>query len=449
MKKNLILLTGAAVFVALFYNREPGLNLALFALASWLAVFLTTKKENHTKTYWWLTAALVVAAGSFAWYGDPASFLAVFFVLILMVCKAHQPLLTILLVPFAGLINFASFIFRAPVLTNWLPVNNLLTAAFYKKVIYYFIIPGALAAGFLLIYSSSSELFQSFFYINWNADFLQIGFLTALGFFFMFCFVHYWTPAQLLMINDRLSDHFSGAYAGQNRPDAGFYRKSAEISLIVLNIIIAFFIGTYCIEQFGRAHSENSLSSALHERVYLLIFSIAMAVFVILLFFRGQLNFTANAQLLKKAAFTWIALNCLLLIVVGFKNSQYIAAYGLTFKRLGVYGFLLLSAIGLAFTTLKIKHKKTNSYLIARMAWASYTVLVIGAAINWSWVVTRYNLDHAKTFDLSYAKSLPFNKQLLFDSGQLTKEALSQIRSDHQQRPFLSQNLYYTTLKAY
>ncbi|WP_300598606.1 DUF4173 domain-containing protein [Niabella sp.] len=450
MKKNLVLFLGVALFVALFYNQGPGLNLSFFAILSWSAVFLTTRKENHTALFWWLTGALGIAAGAFAWYGDPVSFLAVFASLALLVCKAHEPVMHVLLVPFASAANFISFIFRAPVLTGWLPVNGLLTVNFYKKAIYYFLVPGALAVSFLVVYSSGSSLFQSFFHINWNADFLQIGFLTTLGFFLMFSIVHYWAPSKLTAISRKLKDHFPGTAprqsAGWLAVDAGFYQKSAGISLIVLNIIVAFFITTYCIEQFGNGTTGNTLSNELHERVYLLIFSIVMAIFVILLFFRGILNFTSNTGQLKKYAYIWITLNLLLLIVVTLKNNQYVGAYGLTFKRLGVYFFLLLCSIGLFFTFLKIKNKKTNTYLVGRMVWAGYTALVIGASINWSWIVTKYNLEYQKTFDREYANSLSFNKQLLYDTGLLTKEALLQLQHQHQVHPLLSQNLYYTTL---
>ncbi|WP_018629830.1 DUF4153 domain-containing protein [Niabella aurantiaca] len=455
MKKNLVLLTGVAAFVALFYGQEMGLNFSLFALLLWLSVFLTTPKEHHTATFWWLTAALGAAAGAFAWYGDPVSFLAVFATLVLVVCKAHQPSLSILLTPFAGFLNFASFIFRAPILTNWLPVNNLLTANFYKKAIYYVLIPGGLAAGFLIIYSSGSELFGSFFHINWDADFLQIGFLSALGFFLLFCFVHYWSPSQLSMINNKLNDHFSEEYRRrlqeQQSTDTDFYRRSAEISLIILNTIVLFFIVTYCIEQFGSKNTDSSLSSELHERVYVLIFSIVMAIFVIMLFFRGALNFTAKAELLKKSAFTWILLNAALVFVVVLKNNQYVTAYGLTFKRLGVYLFLLLSAAGLLLTTLKIKNKRTNTYLIARMIWVGYATLVTGVVINWSWIVTRYNLEYQTTFDTEYALSLPYNRRLLYDTkiNQETPDKkapfLQQIETE-KKRPLLSRRLYYQFL---
>ncbi|MCF3109738.1 DUF4173 domain-containing protein [Niabella sp. CC-SYL272] len=456
MKKNLVLFLGVAIFVALFYNREPGLNCSLFTLLAWLAIVMTTKKENHNTTFWWLTAALGIATGAFAWYGDPVSFLAVFASLAALTCKAHQPAIHVLLIPFAGAVNFISFLFRAPVLTGWLPVNGIFTATFYKKAIYYFLIPAALAAIFLVIYSFSSDLFQSFFYINWNADFLQIGFLTALGFFLMFCFVHYWAPSQLFLVNNKISDHFQEAYRfsleDRQHPDAGFYRKSAEITFILLNILVLFFIVTYCVEQFGNKNTGGSLSSALHERVYLLIFSIVMAILVIMLFFKGGLNFDTKARLLRNSAYTWILLNLFLAGVVALKNNQYIEAYGLTFKRIGVYIFLLLCIAGLLFTILKIKNRKTNAFLAGRMLWVFYTTLIVGCVVNWSWIVTKYNLEHQPSFDIDYALSLPYNRQLLYNTKirQTTPDKktpfIEHIEAE-QKRPLLSKTLYYQFIK--
>lgn len=456
MKKNLVLFVGIAVFVALFYNREPGLNFSLFAILAWLAIVITTKKENHNATFWWLSAALGIATGAFAWYGDPVSAFAVFASLVALTCKAHQPVMNVLLIPFAGAANFISFIFRAPVLTGWLPVNGIFTTTFYKKAIYYFLIPALLAAVFLVIYSSSSDLFQSFFYINWNADFLQIGFLAALGFFLMFCLVHYWAPSQLFLINNKLNDHFQEAYRlslqDQQHPDAGFYRKSAEISFIMLNILVLFFIVTYCVEQFGNKNAGGTLSSALHERVYLLIFSIAMAILVIMLFFKGRLNFDIKARLLRNSAYTWILLNLFLAGVVALKNNQYIEAYGLTFKRIGVHIFLLLCITGLLFTILKIKNRKTNVYLASRMLWVFYSTLVIGSVVNWSWIVTKYNLEYQQSFDIDYALGLPYNRQLLYNTKirQETpdkKTPFIQHIEAEQKRPLLSKILYYQFIK--
>ncbi|MBZ4190187.1 DUF4173 domain-containing protein [Niabella beijingensis] len=451
MKKNLFLLAGTVLFAFLFYNQEMGLNFSLFAIFIYTAIRSSAPAIRRAPFSGWLTAALAVTVGTFTWYGGPLPFLTLFATLVLIACRAYAPSMHMLLVPFSGALNFASFIFRAPLLATWLPLKTLSLGQFYKKVIYYFLIPGTLAVVFLIVYSSSSSLFLSFFRLNWNPDLFQIFILSGVGFFITFSLLHYWVPDMLLEYNNRIQDHFSDTAAetgtDPKSADAAFYRKSAEISLIVLNVLITGFIVTYCIEQFEKSPSGN-LSKELHERVYLLIFSILMAIAVIMVFFQGKLNFDKKNRALKDYAFLWIGLNAVLILVVVLKNNQYVTAYGLTFKRIGVYIFLLLTALGLWFTMLKIKHRKTNSYLLSRMVWTGYTALVIGCAVNWSWIVTKYNHSKQSTWDIDYVKDLPYNKQLLYDiymkdAAPEEKQQFLQTIETEKNRPLLSRHLYY------
>lgn len=450
MKKNVALFAGVGLFVALFYNQGVGLNLSCFALSSWVFLYITAPKENRSSSFWWLSVALWFSVGAFAWYGDFISFVAIFCTLVIITARLYDPGMNLLLIPFAGGINFASFIFRAPFIYNWLPLKYGLTQDFYKKALYYFLIPAALTTGFIIVYASSSSLFQSFFYINWDINFFQLAFLLALGFFLMFSFMHYWVPDLLSKQGKYLHDRFApsfGRFAASHKiPDIEFYRKSGQITLIALNVLVIFFIITYSVEQFGGRAGNTTLSESLHERVYLLIFSILMAIAVILLFFKGALNFNTKNRLLKRGAFVWIGLNFLLVGIVALKNAQYIGSYGLTFKRVGVYLFLLLSATGLIYTTLKIRNQNTNIYLVNRMAWATYGTLIIGAAVNWSWIVTRYNLSHASALDKSYIYSLPYNKQLLYTHQLISADELSRLKTEQTEKSVLSQNLYYRLL---
>ena len=79
-----------------------------------------------------------------------------------------------------------------------------------------------------------------------------------------------------------------------------------------------------------------------------------MAVGVILFYFKGGFNFDEKAAQLKRLAKIWIALNCVLIVSAVMKNTEYIAFFGLTYKRLGVYLFLVLALIGLMLSFQKI-----------------------------------------------------------------------------------------------
>ena len=136
-------------------------------------------------------------------------------------------------------------------------------------------------------------------------------------------------------------------------------RKSGVVSLLALNILLLIFIVTFNYEQFIEIpKTPNQLSTETHDRVNAVIISIVMAIGVIMFYFKGSFNFDKNAKSLKFLAKTWMVLNAVLVISAFAKYSEYIISYGLTYKRLGVYAFLILSIIGLILTFLKIQKQK-------------------------------------------------------------------------------------------
>ena len=107
--------------------------------------------------------------------------------------------------------------------------------------------------------------------------------------------------------------------------DIDFERKSGEITLLLLNIMLLVFIVTYNYEQFFEVIEKSNLSADTHERVNSVVFSIIMAVGLILFYFKGGFNFDKKAGNLKKLAKIWIVLNGLLIVSTIIKNSEYIA----------------------------------------------------------------------------------------------------------------------------
>src|SRR5690606_39339795 len=79
-----------------------------------------------------------------------------------------------------------------------------------------------------------------------------------------------------------------------------------------------------------------------------------------------------------------------------YQNSVYINAMGLTYKRLGVYLFLIICLIGLVYSFLKIHQKRTNFYLIDRMSWTIFYSLIFCSIFNWGNIMTNFNLKKDK-----------------------------------------------------
>jgi hypothetical protein len=136
------------------------------------------------------------------------------------------------------------------------------------------------------------------------------------------------------------------------------------------------------------------LTQFVHEGTYVLIFSILLAAGIMLWFFRRNLNFyKPGLPLLRWGATLWVVQNAVLAVSVGLRNYYYIEATELAYKRIGVYGFLLLTLFGLATVLLKIWQRRSAFSLVRLNSWAAYAVLLLLAAGNWEIWIAEYNLQ--------------------------------------------------------
>lgn len=235
--------------------------------------------------------------------------------------------------------------------------------------------------------------------------------------------------------------------------DVDSERTSGLVSFSALNILLLIFITTYNYEQFFEVtKSADSLSAETHERVNDVIMSIIMAILVILFYFKKGFNFDDKAKSLKISAKIWIVLNAVLVISASLKNSEYIVNYGLTYKRLGVYGFLTMALIGLFFTFIKIQKKKTNSFLFNQMFWACYGLILVCSYINWGGIITSNNIKRKDFAENYHLVSINYNEQILLDYAEKNgnsemKNQLEERIESYQKESFLSKILYYEFIK--
>jgi hypothetical protein len=91
------------------------------------------------------------------------------------------------------------------------------------------------------------------------------------------------------------------------------------------------------------------------------------------------------------------------------RNSWYIQEYQLTYLRIGVFTFLVLSLIGLVHTFLKISHGKSAWKLVTNNFATWFLLLCLSASVNWDKIITHYNIAHAtetKRLDKEYITRL-------------------------------------------
>lgn len=204
------------------------------------------------------------------------------------------------------------------------------------------------------------------------------------------------------------------------------------ISFVTLNLLLLLlnFIDITTLWQSSAfTASDKNFSAELHDGTNALILSIVLAMLVIVYFFTGNLNFYSKNKTLRLLAFVWIIQNSFLVLSVLLRDYHYIAAHGLTYKRIGVLVFLLLCVTGLITVYIKVAAKKTIFYLLKTNTFIWYCLLLVFSCINWDVVIVNYNISHRNTIELDLNhlqglsdKALPLlweNREILepYDTG--------------------------------
>jgi len=176
---------------------------------------------------------------------------------------------------------------------------------------------------------------------------------------------------------------------------------------IALNLLLFFFLATDIIYLFQQTEISNSrYSQSVHQGVYALMFSIVCAIVLILYFFRGNLNFFEGNMRIKSLTYVWIGLNLILVIFTSYKNFMYVEALGLTYKRIGVIVYLLLTLTGLITAYIKVAQLKSFVYLARTNIATVFVFLLISAAIPWDKTITWFNLETIENVDIDYLVNL-------------------------------------------
>jgi hypothetical protein len=151
------------------------------------------------------------------------------------------------------------------------------------------------------------------------------------------------------------------------------------------------------------------LAQFVHEGTYVLIFSILLAMGIVLWFFRRNLNFyQPGLSWLRWGATVWVLQNAVLAVSVGLRNYYYILNCGIAYKRIGVCFFLLLTFFGLGTVLLKIWQRRSAYSLVRLNSLAVYAVLLLLAAGNWEVWIAEFNLQpRFKSIDAGFLLHMP------------------------------------------
>ncbi|GAB1857535.1 hypothetical protein MHTCC0001_23710 [Flavobacteriaceae bacterium MHTCC 0001] len=409
--KQIPLILGALLFSTLFHKQGIGLNLSIFSILTIiiLSIYNTNAfKQKHTLVF---TALYLITAISIFIYNNTLSIVAntvAFFTLIGEVSVQQSSIYVNWL---NGIYSFVAGFFHR----NF-GVNEKEQKVEHKKEIDYLHlvkiigIPLIAIILFVSLYKNGNPTFNNL--IN-SIDFTVINFQWLL---IALCGYYLLSNISNPVIVDPATS--KDVQTKNSLPIKAFFEtdglvKEHQLGLILisaLNLLILFFLITDITYLLSSDDLRASaFSNQVHNGINALIASIIIAIIIILYFFRGDLNFYKKNKNLKTITYTWIFLNALLVINIIIKDIQYIYHFGLTYKRIGVLVYLLLTVIGLVTTLIKVKNLKNLIYLLRVNTAMAFTILVVSCTINWDNYITMYNLKCAKSMDFKYLIELSNN----------------------------------------
>jgi len=443
MKKNdLILLTAVLSYSILFYKQLPGINFLLFTII--LVSGLCIKNRSLLWSRQWLIAACYTLISSFCvfLYGNTLSFISTIISLGFLSAlsfNAQTSLLVGLLGSLYSILSSPVFMMIDGIKRKAVNVSAGSAGGSFMRLVFTGIAI-VIASVFFFIYKLSNPVFNDFTK-NISLDFISIQwiFFTIGGLFLVYP-VFYHKAIHILLAKDINS----GNVLNSTEDNEGAFRFiSIEnetyfgvVLLALLNFIIVFVNGLDISYTWIKHTWPAGMTYAeyLHQGTGTLIFSIILAISIILFCFRGRINFYQKNKWIKMLALIWVVQNVILVISTGLKDYQYIETFGLTYKRIGIYIYLTLCVVGLLSTFIKVQGSKNNWFLFRVNGWAFFTVLVFSSVFNWDTIITNYNVVKIRrgSIDVNYLvdlsdNNLPALLKLNKDSIPVVCDSLGEI----------------------
>ncbi len=431
----MLIATGAYSF--LFYQQNAGINFLIFNVVLIIILVLKNVKLLKDKKWLWAVGLCLVSSSSIFVHSSALAIIGNVFSLMLLSAFSFNSFTS----------SIFSFLFSCyTVITCMVYIvvdsvgrvnasSEIKTSKSGYKVLSVFVVI-VLSIVFFALYKSSNPLFAE--NTKWiNLDFISIFwiFFTLGGFFLVYAFLNHKTIYSVETWENNLA--IKNGIASQENEVVKQYdveRFAGLLLFILLNAMLVILnVGDIQTLYFNGGLPKNvSHSDFVHDGVGVIIFSILIATSLIMFLFRKEFTSIKNNKALVACVFLWIGQNILMLSSTAFRNQIYIHDYNFTYKRIGVYVWLVLAIIGLLIMFWRIYKKQSNWYLIRTNGAVWFTVLVFSSVINWDLLITNYNIKNKPLLavDFHYLFSLS-------DSNLPELIAIIETKNFHQLDPKL------------
>lgn len=433
MKNGFIIFISSIVYTYLLYMQGIGANVLLLNLILITGLFISNPNYLKNKLSFLFTAGAIVSSVFAFVNGHVLTVISNILSLTLLsisVSLKQQSVLTSLLHIFYSYITSIAQIFRR--FKQKYFSENEQNGNLRKHIVIY-LSSTLVFVLFVILYRASNAAFSSFIQ-QFSLKFLtaRLIFFYATSFIVMYAFFRPRILAvlaiyeKMIPLNITSDGYQSYSFLGNNVEEETEF-KTGVVMLSLLNGLLLLVNVIDLQFMFGGALLPANISYAdyVHQGIFSLILSIVIAIAIILWYFRGSQNF-AQQKTLKTLAYLWIAQNLIMLLSAAYKNNLYINEFSLTYKRIGVYAFLLCTIAGLILTFIKIVNKRSNFYLVKANSLVWYIILVMAVPIGWDKMIAEFNIYQAeskgKEPDVNYLSSLSYQALPVLLKYQLTKQ---------------------------
>lgn len=440
LAQKLLLPLGVVLFDVLFWREGRGLNMLIFTvfiIGAQLLMLPRHAAARRSGYFRLMVAGSLFSGAMMAVYGSGVAALACLASVLMLLGYVNQPHLKLVVYALLTAINSLAQAWLR-VLRTVRPPQHAGQGArrgwFYGRL---FLVPLVILGAFHLLFAVANPRYEAFSSQalatlgEWlllllpdislgHLLFLGLGFVLTAGVVVavpVYVFADY--ESQFGEFIRRQRDRV--ASFGVRRPDFSWkttraldLRKEYLAAVAVFALVNLLLLVVNAIDVnwlwfgFEPAHGFD-LAQFVHEGTYVLIFSILLAMGIVLWYFRRNLNFyQPGLPWLRWGATVWVAQNAVLAVSVGLRNYYYILHSGLAYKRIGVCFFLLLTFFGLVTVLLKIWQRRSAYSLVRLNSLATYVVLLLLAAGNWEIWIAEYNLQpRFASIDISFLLEMP------------------------------------------
>lgn len=408
MKKNdylLLIATGAYSF--LFYRQNAGINFLLFNIILLIVLVLKNVKLIRDKQWLWAAGMCLVSSASVFVTSSALSIIANIASLLLLSAYSFNVATSALfsfLFSCYSVVSCVVYIIIDAVKRSTSGETDAAGKKGYKFIATLIVL--LLSIVFFNLYKSSNPLFAE--NTKWiNFDFISIGwiFFTLSGFLLVYAFLYHKVIEPMQTWENNLS--FANGQATEDAVAVKRFeteRYAGLLLFILLNLMLVVLnMGDIQTLYFNGGLPKNiSHSDFVHNGVGIIILSIIIATSLIMYLFRKEFPMLKTNKALMAFVYVWIAQNVLMLSSTAIRNQIYIHDFNFTYKRIGVYVWLVLAVIGLCILFWKIWQKRSNWYLIRTNVAVWFSVLVISGCINWDKLITNYNIGNKPLKDVDF-----------------------------------------------